>query len=293
MVGLRERRRGAPAIPLVDAPALAFAARRTMLLRLAVGGLAAVLLAGCILAARGLKPQPSSYFAGGGSGVLVLDFSTSIDASRFRRIARILHALSGTSQPMGMVSYSDAAYETLPLGTRGDALEPLLRFFELAPGDLDRFRSTGRSRDFNGFPRSPWSDTFRGGTRISRGLGVARRMLEREHVAQGTVVLVSDLDDSPFDTTALTEEIIRFQRAGLRLRVVPLRPSEEDRELFRRLLGDGVFVRNRELLANSALAERRTLVGSFPGALVVLAGALLLVVAVNERAFGRLGWRTA
>lgn len=292
MVGLRELVRRAPAIPLADAPAFERAARRTALYRLAVAGIATLLLAACVVAARGLEPQPSSYFAGGGSGVLVLDFSTSIDPSRYRRIARVVHALVRTAQPMGFVPYSDAAYEALPLGTRGDDLDPLLRFFEL-PGDRAGFRGAGRSRDFAGFRRSPWSDSFRGGTRISRGLGVARRMLEREHVAQGTVVLVSDLDDSPFDTSALTEELIRYERQGIRLRVVPLRPSREDSEFFERVVGNGAFVPNGELLANSALAERRALVGSFPVVLVVLVAALLLLLAVNERTFGRLGWRAA
>jgi hypothetical protein len=288
MVALRE-----PSIPLVDAPALAPAARRTALLRLGLAAALTALLAACFLVARGLHPQPSSYFAGGGSGVLVLDFSTSIDPSRYRRIARVLHTLVRTSQPTGLVAYSDAAYDALPLGTRGEALKPLLRFFEIPAGDLGPLRPAGRSRDFFGYPRSPWSDSFRGGTRISRGLRVARQMLQREHVRNGTVVLVSDLDDSPFDTTALTEEAIRYREAGIDLRLVPLNPSPDDREMFVRLVGRDAFVANRELLANTAREEQRMLVGPFPLVLVLLAAALLLVLALNERACARLGWRAA
>jgi hypothetical protein len=280
-------------IPLADAPAFAAPARRTALARLGLaGGIAGVAVL-CLLFARHVEARPSSYFGEGATGVIVIDFSTSIDPSKYRRIARVLRTVAETSQPVGLVVYSDTAYEAVPPGTRGDVLRPLLRFYEeTSQVPLpSRFQRFGGPRGFGRFRQSPWQDSFRGGTRISAGLAVAREMLERDGVRGGSVLLVSDLDDSPFDTDRLAQEAIRYRRAGLDLRLVPLNPSREDRELFTRLIGPQAFVGHRELLANSDLEERRTLVGSFPLALVFAAGALLLLLAANERLNARLRWR--
>jgi VWA domain containing CoxE-like protein len=281
-------------IPVPDAPALSGAARRTLFVRIA---LAAGILGGAALAyllADRLQARPSSYFAEGATGVVVIDFSTSIDPGKYRRIARVLRTVSETSQPIGLVVYSDTAYEAIPPGTRGDALRPLLRFYEAPEGPPipGRFNALRGPRNFPGQPpRSPWQETFRGGTRISSGLRVAREMLERDRVRGGSVMLVSDLDDSPFDTNRLADEAIRYRRSGLDVRLVSLNPSREDRELFLRLFGAKSFVDYRELLRNSELEERRTLVGSFPTGLAFVGSALLLLLALTERVNARLRWR--
>ncbi len=282
MVALREPLLGRR-IPLADAGALASEARRTT--RLRVGLALAILLAAvlCLVLARRLDSQPSSYFGGGTSGIVVVDFSTSIDPGKYRRIDRVLRTMVQTSQPVGLVAYSDSAYEVVPPGTRGDALRPILRFFEAGS-------PIGRGLT-NRFADSPWTGSFRGGTKISAGLRIAREALAREHVARGSVLLVSDLDDSAFDTAALTQETVRYRQAGIQLRLVPLFPPREDRELFTRLLGRGAFVGNPELLRNSQLEGRHTLVGRFPWALVAGVAGMLALLAVNERALGALGWR--
>ncbi len=115
-------------------------------------------------------------------------------------------------------------------------------------------------------------------------------MIEQESAGAGSVLLVSDLDDSLFDVSPLTQELVRYERAGLDLRIVPLFPAEDDRELFGRLAGRDAFVRNDELLRNSRLEEQRTLVGSFPVLLVAVLAGLLLLLAVNEHACRRLAW---
>ena len=286
MVALGER------IPLADAAALDREARRTLLVRLGLAGALALLGVLAFLSAGGLEARPSSYFAEGTTGVIVIDFSTSIDPGKYRRIARVLRTVAQTSQPVGLVVYSDTAYEAVPPGTRGDVLRPLLRFYEApARGPAPRVRGGFGAPLPPVLPRSPWQQTFRGGTRISAGLRVAREMLARDGVRGGSVMLVSDLDDSPFDTARLGEEALRYRRAGLDLRLVPLSPSREDRDLFMRLMGPRAFVGHRELLANSELEERRTLVGSFPLALVAAGGVLLLLLAANERVNARLRWR--
>lgn len=281
-------------IPVADAPSLAGAARRTMFVRvlLAVALLGVAVLA--YLFATGLDARPSSYFAQGATGVVVIDFSTSIDPGKYRRIARVLRTVATTSQPVGLVVYSDAAYEAIPPGTRGDVLLPLLRFYERPDRGLaPRVRGGFGAPLTRELPASPWQRTFRGGTRISAGLKVAREMLVRDRVRGGSVMLVSDLDDSPFDTARLGDEAISYRRAGIDIRLVPLSPAQEDRELFMRLFGPEAFVGHRELLANSELEERRTLVGSFPSGLVALAAGLLLLLALNERINARLRWQGA
>jgi hypothetical protein len=290
MVAFRER------IPVADGPALAGAARRTSLVRLLLAAALVGVAALAYLLAADLQARPSSYFAEGATGVIVIDFSTSIDPGKYRRIARVIRTVTETSQPVGLVVYSDTAYEAIPPGTRGDVLRPVLRFYEAPDGPPipGRFTRLGGARNFPGRPlRSPWQETFRGGTRIAAGLKVAREMLQRDGVRGGSVMLVSDLDDSPFDTSRLADEAIAYRRAGLDIRLVSLNPSREDRELFTRLFGPQAFVGHRELIANSELEERRTLVGSFPMSLALAAGALLLLLALNERVNARLRWRSA
>ena len=274
-----------PSIPVADGAAFGREARRTTLLRGALALALLALLGVCFLLARDLRARPSTYFAGE-SGVLVLDLSTSVDPARYLRLSRVVRSIVETGQRAGLVVFSDGAYEALPMGTSGEELRPLLRFFEPPVTDSGDAR---RAQGF-GFLESPWSGTFRGGTRISNGLRAARESIERAGTAGGSVLLVSDLDDSPIDLDALTQEIIRYGQSGIELRVVPLFPGEEDREFFRGLVGERAFLTRDELLANTALEERQTLTGSLPWLLVAAAALLLLLLALNEHLCGRLSW---
>ena len=293
MIGVRRR----AGLPTSAARELVGATRRTALLRLAfvVGALALVAVA--VLASGRLGARPTSYFASGGGGVVVLDLSTSVEPRKYQRIQRVLRSLSQSSTRVGLVAFSDVAYEMFPPGTRGDELQALLPFFE--PPPLPTFDQTRgrRSGERPELPRtfgiaSPWNATFRGGTRISTGLAEARRVIERDGT-RPTVMLVSDLDDSALDTELLTQELIRYEAAGIDLRVTPLFAFGEDRDLFERLVGEEAFVQNDELLRNSAIEERQSLVGSFPLLLTLAAAALLLLLAVNEHVCARVAWRRA
>ena len=108
------------------------------------------------------------------------------------------------------------------------------------------------------------------------------------------VLLISDLDDSLFDVPQLTQTLISFKEEGIPLKVVGLRPSQEDRELFRRVLGDDAFVTRPELQRkrDALVRERREGAGAgFPLALAGVAGLILLLLALNEHLCGRLTWR--
>lgn len=260
---------------------------------------AVALLAAAVLFSTRLGARPTSYFATGGGGVVVLDLSTSVEPAKYRRIQRVLRSLAHTSTRVGLIAFSDVAYEMLTPGTRGDELRALLPFFEPPPAASPvrrgvRGRARGGSR---ALPRtfgraSPWTGTFRGGTRISTGLAEARRVIARDGI-EPDVLLVSDLDNSALDTELLTQELIRYEADGIDLRVVPLFAFGEDRDLFEQLVGEDAFVQNRELLGNTSIEERQTLVGSFPAALVAAAAALLALLALNERVCGRVAWRRA
>jgi hypothetical protein len=279
------------AVPLVDARLLGRQAARARLIRFSLAAALVGTVAAALLVARGMPVQHSSFFPAGESGIVVVDLSTSIDVPGYRRITNVMRPVVEANQPIGVVYFSDVAYLALPAATPGRELRPFLRFLRTPPPpgefpsqqELDRLARTQPVED------NPWSAAFRGGTRISAGLEVARSAVARDRI-EGTVLLISDLDDSLFDLPALGETLARYKRDGIDLRVVPLFPSQEDREFFRRALGSSAFVTHAELLRNAQAKENRSLDADFPLALLALGALLLGLVAVNERLCGRLDW---
>jgi hypothetical protein len=290
-------RRRATGLPTSAADELGREQRRTRWVRglLATGAIGLLLAA--FLASRDLHALPTSYFASGSGGVVVLDLSTSVDAQKSQRVQRVLRSLAETEGRVGLVVFSDSAYEMLPPDTRSEELRPLLRFFDPGPEGFRGPRGFGgrRGTDRSETPtrrreESPWSLTFRGGTRISTGLAEARAVIDREGDRRLSVLLLSDLDDSGFDTSALIEELVTYERNGIRLRVIPLFPAQEDRDLFARIADESVFVERAELLRNTTVRETLTLVGSSPWWLAAIGAALLALLALNERWCARLTW---
>jgi len=285
-----------PGLPTSATAELGGVYRRTRLLRFVLAFAALALIGASFLLARSLESLPTTYFATGSGGVIVLDLSTSVDVQKAQRAQRVLRSLAETDGRVGLVVFSDSAYEMLPPDTRSAELEPLLPFFRVGPPiSPDNVRRTRGGRVMpntpTGRPReSPWSLTFRGGTRISTGLVEARRIVEREGDRSLSVLLISDLDNSGFDTSDLTEELGRYEQAGIDLKVIPLFPGPEDRELFVQLVGNDKIVARPELLRNTDVQERQTVIGAFPWALAAVGAALLLLLAVNERCCGRLAW---
>ena len=270
--------------------------RRLRRLRIALATLAVGLLAACFALSRDAEALPTTYFATGSGGILVLDLSASVDQLKSQRIQRVLSALAETEGRVGLVVFSDTAYEMFPPDTRTEELRPLVQFFRSRTGPPGFGRGDGGGGGGGGGPsaeESPWSLAFRGGTKISTGLVEARRMIEREGDPTLGVVLLSDLDNSGFDGSVLTAELTAYERAGIGLRVIPLFPAPEDLGLFQQLLPAAAFVERAELVHNSGVSERQTLVGAFPWAFVAAAAALLLLLAANERWCGRLAWRTS
>jgi Mg-chelatase subunit ChlD len=293
-IGSSMRRTG---LPTSAARELADVHRRTRRTRVAVAAAVLALLAGCFFVARSLDVLPTTYFAESTGGILVLDLSTSVDAVKAQRAERVLRSFAETEGRVGLIVFSDSAYEMFPPDTRSEELRPLLRFFE---GPQRRpTQRFGRSRgddDDDIRPReleTPWSLSFRGGTRISTGLAEARHVIEREDDRSLSVLLLSDLDNSGFDSSYLTDELVTYRRLGIDLRVIPLFPGPEDRDFFEQTAGSGVMIRDVELIRNTRVHQQQTLVGAFPWVLAGFAAGLLALLAVNERWFGRLSWSVA
>ena len=282
-------RGGTSALTTSAASELEGVARRTRWMRWGLAFSAILALAVAMSLARGADVRPTSYFASGNGGIVVLDLSTSVENTKYRRIQRVLRSLAMTGSRVGLVVFSDSAYEALPPGTRGEELTPLMRFFPVMREARSRDEVERNAQRSFGIA-TPWSGTFRGGTRISTGLREARLMAERDGIADPSVLLVSDLDNSGIDTPVLTQELIRYEQSGIDLRIVPLFPNAEDRQLFGRTVGPEKFVLNKELLRNSEIEERQTLVGAFPLAFVLVAALLLALVALNERLCMRMSW---
>ena len=279
------------ALPSTAADELGREHRRLRRLRLALAAAALALLVSCFALSRDAEALPTTYFATGSGGVIVLDLSASVDQLKAQRVQRVLAALAETEGRAGLVVFSDTAYEMFPPDTRTEELRPLLQFFRGRPV-APTFGRPGSGGAAPSAEESPWSLAFRGGTKISHGLVEARRMIAREGDPTLDVVLLSDLDNSGFDTSVLTEEIGRYVRQGIELRVIPLFPQPEDLALFEQLVPADSFVERAELVRNSGVSERQTLVGAFPWPFVGAAAALLLLLAANERWCGRLAWRT-
>ena len=269
-------------VPLADAGRLWPLARRTTAVRLALGAAALLLFTVALLTTFFLDTRSTSYFAKGGGGIVVADFSKSIDSRSNARTARVLRSLADSDQRLGLVAFADDAYEMLPPGTRGDEVRNLLRFFESKNGSgLDLLSQT-----------TPWSAAFLGGTSIGEGLQAARLIIERDSIKPASVLLISDLADSTTDLPLMTDEIGRYGEEGIKLKVVPLFPQQGNLAFFTGITGPGVFLSPGELLDNSKVAEKRSLVGAFPVWLFLAAGLLMVVLAANERLVRRFEWRT-
>ncbi len=279
MAFLRSRTR---AIPTPDAAALRRARLRTGVVRVALVALACGLLGAAFLSARSLEPKSSELTPGGRSGVVVIDLSLSIVSRDYARVRGVLERLIRADNPMGLVVFSDTAYELLPPRTPAKELRPLLRFFTLRGGEL---------------PPNPWTPSFQAGTRISGGVALAQAMLDRDNVSPASILLVSDLESAPTDFAPLARTLSRIERSQTTMRVVPLSASSDAMSFFGRILGDGAFVDPVEPNAGETPALDVTLRGESPLWLLLAAGLCLVALAAHERFAGRLllpagaGWR--
>ena len=277
----RVRAARAEGLPIADARALEPAARRSRAIRvaLAVGLVTSVTAAAfAVPDAHGRRFLPADTV-----GIVVLDLSSSIRPSTYRLIGQELRDLASTDQRVGVVYFSDVAYEAMPPGTPASELRSVARYFD----------SSTVKHDATGYPlpRSPWEQWFSAGTSISSGLGLAADLLAERHVRRGGVVLISDLADDPGDLRSLGRTISLYEQRHLPLRVVALDPAPEDRQFWIELLNrPGAFF-NVELPRGQVGRGKLVVASSFPTRVAFFATVAVLLLAVNAFLVEPITWR--
>lgn len=278
---------GATRIPLAGTTELRRDLRRSRLLRILLAAALVATLGGTVLAARSESAAPT-VVARGSDGVIVLDVSGSVGPREYRQVEQALREASASGRRYGLVAFSDVAYEVFPPGTDPAQVRALRRFFVPLRGRARRglgVIDTGARR----YRASTWTGALTGGTRISRGLALARTILRRDRIQNPLVVLVSDLDYDQQDFPPLEQIIATYAREQLPMRVVALSPETRAGLLVERF---------RELPSSSSaditvVRAVEATEGGRPLVLVGLALGLLVLLGANELACGRLTWLAA
>jgi len=271
-------------VPTIDGATFRRAQVRTGAFRVVLVVLAVALVALAWDSARKLETHTTELSPRGASVVVVVDLSLSIVGQDYLQIRDVLERLIQAGNPTGLVVFSDTAYELLPPRTPVKEIVPLLRYFTMRNGSV---------------PRNPWEQSFQAGTRISTALEVAYRMLRRDHVRPGSILLVSDLATAPDDYAALGRTLRRITASGDAVRVAPLSPSADARQFFRYVLGADAFANVAAPKAGGSGPLGIRLHGELPVGLLAASALALLALAAHEILAGRLalpagaGWRKA
>src|SRR4051794_29548076 len=201
---------------------------RTSVARVVLALALAATLAAIVFVARDAGSGRAAVFPEGtDSGIVALDMSASIAGPIYARVASTLQGIVDANQSIGLVMFSDTAYELLPPNSPPGALLQFMPFFVPV-----RFAGSTPI-----FAQSPW-DTFSGGTRASTGLVQAEQALLRARVKHGSILVVSDLDNAIGDQQALISEALRLEREHITVRIVPLFATSQNVRFFRTLFGD-------------------------------------------------------
>ena len=269
MRGTTFRRRGAT--QLADLPGLESPAERTTAVRIGlVLALAAALGATILLARSAGSGRAAVLPQGVKTGVVVIDMSGSVSGLPFQRVATVVRGLVAANQAMGLVMFSDTAYELLPPNSPTSTLLDFERFFD--PRTIQGGTPV--------FEETPWNQ-FSAGTRISRGLDMGRQALQRAHVTHGSLLLISDLNDSSADEEPLVAEALALKKAHIAVRIVPVLAAPPDVRIFATLFGWNVFV-SPSAYKRTATEQVQPIATSWPWALLAVGALLVALLAANE-----------
>jgi hypothetical protein len=256
---------------LADLPGLGGQAGRTTAVRVGLVLCLAACLAAAILLSRSAGSGRAALLpAGVKTGVIVVDMSGSEAGLPFERIATVLRALAEANQAMGLVMFSDTAYELLPPNSPASSLLDFERFFN--PQSIDKGNPI--------FGITPWAQ-FSAGTRISLGLKMGQQALQRAGVTHGSLLLISDLNDSQADQEALIAEAFALKKAHLPIRIVPVNAGPADVHIFETLFGLSSFV-VPSAYKTTASEQVQPVATSWPWALIAVGLILVGLLAANE-----------
>jgi hypothetical protein len=263
-------------IPIGDAARLRPAAKRTAVVSAVLAVVVGVAAIALNVASRRDDPPPPSLLPAGSSVVVVLDLSLSIPEVAYARARNAMRELAQSDARVGLVVFSDIAYELLPIGSPAAQLEPVHAYLTPLPGEIN---------DRTGGPLyapDPWSGGFRGGTRISVAIDRARQMIQREGGA-GSILLISDLDTAEADADPLRAALAKLRLAKIPMQIVPLYPLDENRAYFANQVGPDAFTDwNRFFSAGGITKNVRPRDDGPPLSLVAAGIFLLLALALNE-----------
>lgn len=266
--------RRAAGVDTHDVAALRSAIGRTTAVRLVLAGATLALVLAAAASARDPATTERALIPDDRVGVVVLDLSLSITDTDYDAIRRTLRRLVAEEASIGLVVFSDVPYELLPPGTPARELKPFLRLL-VAPR--------------LGPVQNPWTQTFRAGTRISVALDLAKSILERDEIAAGSILLVSDLETAPDDVPALARTVAGIDEAGIRLRIVPLAPSSDAVTLFGGLLEADALAGFAQQAPDAERPDAGSAGVELPTGLLILGALVFCVLAAHERFAGRLG----
>jgi hypothetical protein len=267
------------AIELADYPQLARAAGRTRWLRWLAAALAVGLAVIALLVAPSGSTPTAPLLPHGASAIVVIDVSASISSDTYARIASTLDRLRRGGGTAGLILFSDTTYQALPPGTPVAELGPFERFFQVKTPTQPGIQPQP--------PRSPWTDSFSAGTRISTGLSLALNVLQQERLHNPVVLLVSDLDDDAGDLESLTSVALAYRHVGVPIRVVGLNPAPDDARFIQRLLPPGGSIVQATLPGEKGGGTHTGL----PLALILVGIALSIATAAYLVVTERLRWR--
>ena len=266
--------RSRPAVEIHDASAFRRTSLRTRIVRMVLAAAAIACIAAAAASARSGDVHVQSVLPTNSTGIVVLDLSLSIQDNDYKRLRGALEHLIAADAPVGLVIFSDAPYEVLPPGTPAHELQPILRL--LVPPE-------------RGQPVNPWSDAFRGGTRISSALILAREMIERDKIANSSILLISDLETAPEDVQTLLQVLRGITAKGIPVKIVTLSAGHEAIASVGEVVGKDAFAPPSAYTGDPG--ERRAITGGgILSKTFLLLGALcLLLLGLHERFAGRLG----
>ena len=257
-----------------DARSFTAGTLRARLLRLVFAAAAVALLAASLASARDLDTRERGLLPNGTTGVVVLDLSLSIADEDYAAVRKALERIVEDDVRVGLVVFSDVAYELLPPGTPSAELRPLFRFLKVPPDEL------------TAPPVNPWTSGFRAGTRISSALELAQDMLVRDGIQNPSILLVSDLETAPEDVPLLARTVDGLRRTNIEFEVAALGPSSDAQTLFSEFLADSPFALPSEEEEASGPTSESTY--GTPNALLLLGALLFAALALHERFGARL-----
>lgn len=276
MAALREALRREPLLPYGELGVLRRPVLRATAFRLALAAALVGVLVASLVVALGRDARPDAVLPAGTTGMIVLDLSASTGAQT--EVGELFRRIAAANEPTGVAVFSDGAYELVPPGTPGRDLAPMVRFFSEGPGGT--------------VPRDPWSEHFSGGTRVTAGIEQAQASFERDKIARGSILLVSDLEFVAEEIARLPALLTELRRDGIELRILPVEAREEQKRFFERVVGPEVFV-DVEAGVGTATGSGRDVLrlaeDETPWLFVALAAVLILLLGANERLCGRLG----